>query len=185
MQSSYVRTVQRPFARSAMVVPTATVIASSAALVPTNAPAVSEQSLERSRLLVIYLDPDMEFVWTLKHLDKTNWQRSSSVQIKPPRFTTRPLSGLGLRACGLVRKRCTKHVRLHLSRNRSGHEGVHDAVQPTWNDSGAIFEQTVEALRYALLDAHRFHRHGLRIEAKLFEHRCVRKPGCQYSDVDT
>src|SRR5713226_7424283 len=38
------------------------------------------------------------------------------------------------------------------------------------------FEQTAEALRYALLDAHRFHRHGLRIEAELFEHRCVGKP---------
>src|SRR5882724_3824237 len=98
-----------------------------------------------------------------------------------------PPLGLAASTCnsGLAGKRCTKHVRLHLSRKRSGHEGVHDAVQPTWNDSGAIFEQTVEALRYALLDAHRFHRHGLRIEAKLFEHRCVRKPGCQYSDVDT
>jgi hypothetical protein len=79
-------------------------------------------------LLVTYLDRDMEFVWTLKHLEKTNWQRSSSVQIKPPRFTTRPLLGLGARACGLVRKRCTKHVRLHLSRKRSGHEGVHEAL---------------------------------------------------------
>jgi hypothetical protein len=27
-------------------------------------------------------DPD--FVWTLKQWDNTNWQRSSSVQIKPP-----------------------------------------------------------------------------------------------------
>src|ERR1700720_3533058 len=86
---------------------------------------------------------------------------------------------------GLAGKPFTKHVRLHLPRKRCGHEGVHDAVQPAWNDSGAVFEQTVEALRYALLDAHRFHRHGLRIEAELFEHRCVRKPGCQYSDVDT
>jgi len=25
----------------------------------------------------------MEFVWTLKHVDKTNWPRSSPVQIKP------------------------------------------------------------------------------------------------------
>src|SRR5229473_3489083 len=58
-------------------------------------------------------------------------------------------------------------------------------VRPAWNDSGAVFEQTAEALRYALLDAHRFHRHGLRIEAQLFEHRCDGKPGCQYSDVDT
>src|SRR5216683_6100662 len=31
----------------------------------------------------------------------------------------------------------------------------------------------------------RFHRHSLRIEGELFEHRCVRNPGCQYSDVDT
>ena len=86
---------------------------------------------------------------------------------------------------GRTRKRFTNHVRLHLPRKRSGHEGVHDAVQPAWNDSGAVFEQTAEALRYALLDAHRFQRHGLRIEAELFEHRCVRKPGGQYSDVDT
>ena len=48
-----------------------------------------------------------------------------------------------------------------------------------------FLSRTAEALRYALLDAHRFHRHGLRIEAELFEHRCVRKPGCQYCDVDT
>src|SRR5437899_3484869 len=74
----------------------------------------------------------------------------------------------------------TNHVRLHLPRKRSGHEGVQDAVQPAWNDSGAVFEQTADALRYALLDAQRFHRHGLRIEAELFEHRSVRKPGCQY-----
>src|SRR5260370_453153 len=79
----------------------------------------------------------------------------------------------------------TQSRRLRLPRKKSGHEGVHDAVQPAWNDSGAVFEQTAEALGYALLDAHRFHRHGLRIEAELFEHRCVRKPGCQYSDVDT
>src|SRR5260370_14222636 len=94
----------------------------------------------------------------------------------------------GLRPCvcrsGLVGKPFTKQVRLHLPRKRSGHEGVQYAVQPAWNDSGAVFEQTVEALRYALLDAERFHRHGLRIEAELFKHRCVRKPGCQHSDVD-
>ena len=81
------------------------------------------------------LDREMEFVWTLKHLDKKNWQRSSSVQIKPPRFTTHPLLGLGPRACGLVRKRCTKHVRQHLPRKRSGDEGVQYAVEPAWNDS--------------------------------------------------
>ena len=83
-------------------------------------------------------------------------------------------SGSGSRRPRDNGKPFTKHVRLHLPRTRSGHEGVHDAVQPAWNDSGAVFEQTAEALRYALLDAHRFHRHGLRIEAELFEHRCVR-----------
>src|SRR5712671_6901986 len=85
----------------------------------------------------------------------------------------------------LARKPFTKQVRLHLPRKRSGHEGVQDAVQPAWNDAGAVFEQTPEALRYALIDAHRFQRHGLRIEAELFEHRCVRKPGCLYSAVAT
>src|SRR6266853_727865 len=107
--------------------------------------------------------------------------------VRPRRFVACPQSGLRPDVCGceLAGKPFTKHVRLHLPRKRSGHEGVHDAVQPAWNDSGAVFEQTAEALRYALLDAHRFHRHGLRIEAELFEHRCVRKPGCQYSDVDT
>src|ERR1700752_4269527 len=95
--------------------------------------------------------------------------------------------GLGVSTCNskLAGKPFTKHVRLHLSRKRSGHERVHDAVQPAWNDPGAVFEQTAEALRYALLDAHRFHRHGFRIEAEFVDHRCVRKSGCQYSDVDT
>ena len=55
-------------------------------------------------------------------------------------------------------------------------------IQPAWNDSGAVFEQPAEALGYALLDAHRFHRHGLRIEAKLFEHRRVREPSCRCTD---
>jgi len=31
-----------------------------------------------------YHDRDVALVWTLEHLSKTNWQRSSSVQIKPP-----------------------------------------------------------------------------------------------------
>src|SRR5580700_4338944 len=39
-------------------------------------------SVNTSRL-VTYLDRDMEFVWTPKHLDKMSWHRSSSVQIKP------------------------------------------------------------------------------------------------------
>src|SRR6266446_2636279 len=89
------------------------------------------------------------------------------------------------RRCGLDSKPFINQVRFDFPRKRSGHEGVQDAVQPAWNDFGAVFAQTAEALRYALLDAHRFHRHGLRIEAELVEHRCVRKPGCQYSDVDT
>src|SRR5712692_6101700 len=114
---------------------------------------------------------------------KTDWLLHGSTGLR------RPLSLLGLAAStcnsGLAGKPFINHVRLHLPRTGSGHEGVHDAVQPAWNDSGAVFEQTAEALRYALLDAHRFDRHGLRIEAELFEHRCVRKPGCQYSDVDT
>ena len=59
-------------------------------------------------------------------------------------------SGSGSRRPRDNRKPFTKHVRLHLPRTRSGHEGVHDAVQPTRNDSGAVFEQTAEALRYAL-----------------------------------
>src|ERR1700731_3014195 len=86
---------------------------------------------------------------------------------------------------GLAGKAFPKQVRQHFPRKRSGDEGVQYAVEPAWNDSGAVFDQTAEALRYALLDAHRFHRHSLRIEGKLFDHRCVRNPGCQYSDVDT
>ena len=41
-------------------------------------------SLPHGRLIVTYRDRDVAFVWTLEHLFKTNWQRSSSVQIKPP-----------------------------------------------------------------------------------------------------
>src|SRR5438132_12915858 len=89
------------------------------------------------------------------------------------------------RRCGLDSKPFINQVRFDFPRKRSGHEGVQDAVQPAWNDFGAVFAQTAEGLRYALLNAHRFHRHGLRIEAELGEHRCVRKPGCQYSYVDT
>jgi len=55
-----------------------------------------------------------------------------------------------------------------------------------WNDSGAIFEQTVEALRYALLDAHRFHRAMVFGSKPNFSSTGVFvTPGCQYSDVDT
>jgi hypothetical protein len=38
---------------------------------------------------------------------------------------------------------------LPIVHKRSGHEGVQDAVQQAWNDFGAVFEQTAEALRYA------------------------------------
>ncbi len=48
---------------------------------------------------------------------------------------------------------------------------VHDAVQPAWNDFGAVFAQTTEGLGYALLHAHRFHRHDPRVEPKLGQHR--------------
>src|SRR3984957_10760494 len=34
-------------------------------------------------LIVTYLDRDMEFVLTPKHLDKMSWHRSSSVKIQP------------------------------------------------------------------------------------------------------
>jgi hypothetical protein len=49
-----------------------------------NALAVTITFLARSRLIVTYHDRDVAFVWTLEHLSKTNRQRSSSVQIKPP-----------------------------------------------------------------------------------------------------
>jgi hypothetical protein len=39
--------------------------------------------LTASRHLITYRDRDVALVWTLEHLFKTNWQRSSSVQIKP------------------------------------------------------------------------------------------------------
>ncbi len=42
--------------------------------------------VKRGHARIRPLDRDMEFVWTLKHLDKTSWQRSSSVQIKPPQL---------------------------------------------------------------------------------------------------
>lgn len=51
-------------------------------------PGTIRESRSTSRLVVIYLDRDMEFVWTLKHLHMTSWQWSSSAQIKPlqPKF---------------------------------------------------------------------------------------------------
>src|SRR6266851_8309432 len=42
-----------------------------------------QRSLLTSRLVVTNLDPDMEFVWTLKHLNKTNWQRVRRFKSSP------------------------------------------------------------------------------------------------------
>jgi len=49
---------------------------------------VIDQFAGEKPTVVIYLDRDMEFVWTLKHLHKTSWQWSSSAQIKSlqPKF---------------------------------------------------------------------------------------------------
>jgi hypothetical protein len=47
-------------------------------------PSSRKSSVNAGRLLVTYRDRDVAFVWTLEHLFKTNRQRSSSVQIKPP-----------------------------------------------------------------------------------------------------
>ena len=43
----------------------------------------ARRSRTTSRLLVTYLDRDMEFVWTPKHSDKMRWHWNSPVQIKP------------------------------------------------------------------------------------------------------
>src|SRR5258708_16757948 len=86
------------------------------------------------------------------------------------------------RKSGLAGKPFIYQVRLDFPCKRSGHEGVQDAVQPAWNDFGAVFDQTAEGLRYALLDAHRFHRHRVRFAAELFEHRAVPKRTCQSPD---
>jgi hypothetical protein len=51
--------------------------------IPGNALVVNDELVNTIRLLVTYLDRDMELVWTPKHLDKMSWHRSSSVQIKP------------------------------------------------------------------------------------------------------
>src|SRR5713101_6992967 len=145
----------------------------------------ARRSLPTSRLLVTYLDRDIEFVWTLKHLDKTSWQRSSSVQIKPlPRFITRPLSGLGLRACELFRERFTQHLRCHRPFHESWHKCVHEAIQSARNYSGPVFPQRVKALGYALLHAHWLHRHGPRVEPKLGQHRRVCQRGLHDDNVD-
>src|SRR5438876_11746687 len=42
------------------------------------------------------------------------------------------------RRCGLDSKPFINQVRFDFPRKRSGHEGVQDAVQPAWNDFGAV-----------------------------------------------
>src|SRR6266852_4578836 len=68
----------------------------------------ARRSLPTSRLLVTYLDRDMDFVWTLKHLDKTSWQRSSSVQIKPLQALVLSCGGVldGLQPSAFLGTRC-------------------------------------------------------------------------------
>ena len=68
-----------------------------------------------------------------------------------PRFITRPLLGLGPRACGLVRERFTQHLRCERPFHESWHKCVHEAIQSARNYSGPVFPQRVKALGYALL----------------------------------
>src|SRR5258705_2879912 len=58
------------------------------------------------------------------------------------------------RRCGLDSKPFINQVRFDFPRKRSGHEGVQDAVQPAWNDFGAVSAQTAEGLRYAGFRTH-------------------------------
>ena len=125
-----------------------------------------------SRLLVTYLDRDKGI------------RRFKS---KPPRFTTCPLLGLGLsrlRACSAQALLLSMSASIFRARE-AGTRAFNMRLSRPGTILERFFDQTAEALRYALLDAHRFHRHSLRIEGELFEHRCVRNPGCKYSDVDT
>ena len=102
----------------------------------------------------------------------------SSVQIKPlPRFITRPLLGLGPRACGLDRECFTQHLRCERPFHESWHKCVHEAIQSARNYSGPVFPQRVKALGYALLHAHQIHRHGPRVEPELGQHRRVCRRG--------
>ena len=105
---------------------------------------------------------------------------------KAPRFITRPLSGLGSRACrcGLARERFTQHLRCHRPFHESWHKCVHEAIQSARNYSGPVFPQRVKALGYALLHAHRLHRHGPRVEPKLGQHGRVCQRGRHDGNVD-
>jgi hypothetical protein len=53
---------------------------------------------------------------------------------------------------------------------------VHEAIQSARNDPGLVFPQRVKALGYALLHAHRLHRHGPRVEPKLGQSTAVSEP---------
>jgi len=102
------------------------------------------------------------------------WQRSNLQG--QPRFITRPLLGLGPRAYGLARERFTQHLCCKRPFHESRHKCVHETIQSARNYSGPVFPQRVKALGYALLHAHRLHRHGPRVEPKLGQHRRV----CQW-----
>src|SRR5258707_11379754 len=75
------------------------------------------------------------------------------------------------RRCGLDSKPFINQVRFDFPRKRSGHEGVQDAVQPAWNDFGAVFAQTADGLSYELPYANWFNRYGYWIESDLIVYR--------------
>ena len=95
------------------------------------------------------------------------------------RYGAYPLSGLPARACrcGLARERLTQHLRCHRPFHGSWHKCVHEAIQSARNYSGPVFPQRVKALGYALLHAHRLHRHGPPVEPELGQRRRVCRRG--------
>jgi hypothetical protein len=95
--------------------------------------------------------------------------------VRPLRFVACPLSGLrpDVSGCGLARKRFTEHLRGHRPFHGSGHNRVHNTVQPSRNNAGPVFTQGRQALGYALLNGHRIDRHGPSVEAELGQHRRV------------
>ena len=56
---------------------------------------------------------------------------------------------------------------------QAGTNAFIDAVHPARKDPGPVFPQRAKALGYALLKAHRLHRHGQRVEPKLGLHRRI------------
>ena len=84
----------------------------------------------------------------------------------------------------LARKRFTQHLCCHRPFHESWHKCVHEAIQSARNYSGPVFPQRVKALGYALLHAHRLHRHGPRVEPKLGQHRRVCQRGRHDGNVD-